>query len=62
VQYNRIDDAEKLIKEAQIPLILKGNKLSKKNISRRNNKYIFNEFRCFTSKRSAVNKYKIIIN
>ncbi|CAF1385512.1 unnamed protein product [Rotaria sp. Silwood1] len=27
VQYNRIDDAKKLIKEAQIPLILKGKKL-----------------------------------
>ncbi|CAF4398287.1 unnamed protein product, partial [Adineta steineri] len=27
VQYNRIDDAKKLIKEAQIPLIFKGNQL-----------------------------------
>ncbi|CAF5010198.1 unnamed protein product, partial [Rotaria sp. Silwood1] len=27
VQYNRIDDAKKLIKEAQIPIILKGKKL-----------------------------------
>ncbi|CAF3763492.1 unnamed protein product [Rotaria sp. Silwood1] len=27
VQYNRIDDAKKLIKEAQIPMILKGKKL-----------------------------------
>ncbi|CAF4595460.1 unnamed protein product, partial [Rotaria sp. Silwood2] len=27
VQYNRVDDAKKLIKEAQIPMILKGKKL-----------------------------------
>lgn len=27
MQYNRIDDAKKLIKEAQTPLILKGKKL-----------------------------------
>jgi len=30
VQYNRIDDAKKLILAAQIPLIFKGNKLGKK--------------------------------
>ena len=30
VQYNRPDDANKLIKDAQIPLIFKGNKLGKK--------------------------------
>ena len=29
MQYNRIDDAKKLIKQAQIPLLLKGNKLGK---------------------------------
>jgi hypothetical protein len=32
VQYNRADDAKKLIKEAQIPLLFKGNKLGKKKI------------------------------
>jgi RNA recognition motif-containing protein len=30
VQYNRIDDANKLITAAQVPLIFKGNKLGKK--------------------------------
>jgi hypothetical protein len=30
VQYNRIDDANKLIQQSQIPLILKGNQLSKR--------------------------------
>jgi hypothetical protein len=61
VQYNRIDDAKKLIKEAELPLILKGNKLGKKNNCRIFDKYLFNQFRYFTSERSGVNKYNIII-
>jgi hypothetical protein len=32
VQYNRIDDAKKLIKEAQLSLIFKGNKIGKKTL------------------------------
>jgi hypothetical protein len=39
VQYNRVDDAKKIIKEAELSLIFKGNKIGKKTLKKRIDEY-----------------------
>jgi hypothetical protein len=62
VQYNRIEDANKLIKEAQIHLSFRGNKLGRENMTGLESDIDASPFRRPTGERGTIHEHNIVVN